>query len=83
MRDDDGHSYFRVPRMVRGLADTDVASVCCGSNFTLAVDRNGVTYRWGGSRVTRGERHAEVFPTPGRLRLGGERGLDPWDDCLV
>lgn len=47
MRDHDGYSYFRVPRMIRGLADADVVSACCGSNFTLAVDKRGVTYRCG------------------------------------
>ncbi|CAM9968407.1 unnamed protein product, partial [Sphacelaria rigidula] len=44
MGDQDVHGYFRVPRMVHGLAGTDVVSVCCGSNFTLAVDRDGVTH---------------------------------------
>lgn len=45
MGDRDGHGYFRVPREVRGLAGTHVVSVHCGSNFTLAVDRNGLTHR--------------------------------------
>lgn len=38
--------YFRVPRAVSGLVGTHVVSVHCGSNFTLAVDRDGVTHRW-------------------------------------
>lgn len=45
MGEHDVHGYFRVPRMVQGLAGTEVVSVSCGSNFTLAVDRKGVTYR--------------------------------------
>lgn len=45
MGDREGHGYFRVPRVVRGLDGTHVVSVHCGSNFTLAVDRNGATYR--------------------------------------
>ena len=45
MVDREGHGYFRVPRVVRGLVGTHVVSVQCGSNFTLAVDRNDVTYR--------------------------------------
>lgn len=41
----DGHGHFRVPRVVRGLVGTHIVSVHCGSNFTLAVDRAGVTHR--------------------------------------
>lgn len=44
-RDRDGHGYFRVPRAVAGLIGTHVVSVHCGSNFTLAVDRDGITHR--------------------------------------
>lgn len=44
--DSDRHGYFRVPRAVRGLMGTHVVSVHCGSNFTLAVDRDGVTHRY-------------------------------------
>lgn len=44
-RDRDGHGYFRVPRAVAGLVGTHVVSVHCGSNFTLAVDRDGITHR--------------------------------------
>lgn len=45
MGEQQGHGYFRVPRAVRGLIGTHVVSVHCGSNFTLAVDRDGATHR--------------------------------------
>lgn len=44
-RDRNDHGYFRVPRAVAGLIGTHVVSVHCGSNFTLAVDRDGITHR--------------------------------------
>ncbi|CAM9799218.1 unnamed protein product, partial [Ectocarpus sp. 8 AP-2014] len=39
-----GGGYFRVPRAVNGLVGTHIVSVHCGSNFTLAVDRDGLTH---------------------------------------
>ncbi|CAM9444842.1 unnamed protein product, partial [Hapterophycus canaliculatus] len=67
--DRDEHGYFRVPRVVRGLMGTHIVSVHCGSNFTLAVDRDGVTHSFGwneGDALGRG-RDGAFDPSPGRV----------------
>ncbi|CAM9542500.1 unnamed protein product [Pylaiella littoralis] len=65
----DRQGYFRVPRAVSGLIGTHVVSVHCGSNFTLAVDRDGITHSFGwneGDALGRGWEGA-YDPSPGRV----------------
>ncbi|CBN75162.1 conserved unknown protein [Ectocarpus siliculosus] len=64
-----GGGYFRVPRAVNGLVGTHIVSVHCGSNFTLAVDRNGLTHSFGwneGDALGRGW-EGGYDPAPGRI----------------
>ncbi|CAM9515190.1 unnamed protein product [Ectocarpus sp. 6 AP-2014] len=64
-----GGGYFRVPRAVNGLVGTHIVSVHCGSNFTLAVDRDGLTHSFGwneGDALGRGW-EGGYDPAPGRI----------------
>lgn len=64
MGDQDVHGYFRVPRLVRGLVGTHVVSVCCGSNFTLVVDSDGVAHSFGWNEGDALGRHGVYDPSP-------------------
>lgn len=42
-----GSDGCKTPKLVEKLQDLDIVKVCCGSQFSLALSKDGQVYTWG------------------------------------
>lgn len=42
-----GSDGCKTPKLVEKLQDLDIVKVCCGSQFSLALTKDGQVYTWG------------------------------------
>ena len=67
-----GHQFL--PKIVEGLAHTEVAQIACGCWHSAALTRDGAVYTWGSCKSGQlGQAHKNSVPSP-RVMLSGKGG---------